>query len=763
MTLITKDKGNRQQPFNEERLISFIDGIMKDFPNLDGDKYKKRIIGIVTSTEKIRAAEITNKLILNALDNITIDEPNWTFVASRIFLKQLYKEAAYNRAYDAEEKYGSFYGLLKTLGEKKVYSELILKEYTKEEIKLAETFIVPEKDKLFTYIGLRTLVDRYLAKDYHKRTFELPQERMVVAAMHLMSKEDKSKRMDLVKEAYWALSNHYMTLATPTWSNSGKTSGQLSSCFIDTVDDSLQGIYDSNTDVANLSKMSGGIGVYLGKIRAKGSDIRGFKGASSGVMPWMKQLNNTAVSVDQTGIRAGAIAAYLDVWHKDIFSFLEAKLNNGDEREKTHDLFTGVCVPDLFMEQVNKRGDWYLFCPHEVKQIMGYALEDFFDEEKGKGQFREKYEECVQNNNLSKEKVPAIDIFKAIMISQLETGTPYMFYRDTVNRANANSHVGMIYSSNLCVEICQNMSATTVKSQHTEDGEIVIRKEAGDFVVCNLSSIHLGNATKDDVLERLIPIQVRMLDNVIDLNDIPVLQAKITNNKFRGIGLGTFSWAQLLALQGIVWESDEAVEYSDKQYEKIAYLTIKASNALAKEKEPYKVFKGSDFHNGSYFDKRGYGKQEDSERFITNEQWNELKDDVMKNGVRNGYLMAVAPNGSTSILANGTASIDPIFNRMFYEEKKNYKIPAVVPDLNEETTWYYNTAYKIDQKWSVKQVAARQRHIDQSQSFNLYVADDIAAVELLDIQMSAWDEGVKTTYYVRSRAVELDDGCESCQ
>src|SRR5699024_632990 len=220
---------------------------------------------------------------------------------------------------------------------------------------------------------------------------------------------------------------------SPTINNAGKTHGQLSSCFIDTVDDSLQSIYDVNSDVAQLSKNGGGIGVYMGKVRGRGSAIKGYQGMSSGVVPWIRQLNNTAVSVDQLGTRKGAIAIYLDIWHIDIEPFLHLKLNNGDERMRAHDIFPGVTLPDYFMEQVEARGDWYLFDPHEVRQVMGYSLEDFYDEKKGSGSWREKYLECVAHEGLSKRKVKAIDLMKRIMISQLETGTPFMFYRDEVN------------------------------------------------------------------------------------------------------------------------------------------------------------------------------------------------------------------------------------------------------------------------------------------------------------------------------------------
>lgn len=700
-------------------------------------------------------SEWVYQLILEALAYLDENEPDWTYVASSLYLEMLYFEAAKQRDYSYENKYGSFYNLIDSLTNMGIYNKTLLESYTRSEIIELEKTIDPTKDLLFTYIGLRTLADRYIAKDYRKQVQELPQERFMIIAMTLLREEEKSNRLNLVKEAYWALSNLYMTVATPTLSNAGKSYGQLSSCFIDTVDDSLQGIFDSNTDIANLSKNGGGIGVYLGKIRSRGSAIKGFSGASSGVLPWMKQLNNTAVSVDQLGQRKGAICVYLDIWHNDIFSFLDAKLNNGDERYRTHDLFTGVCLPDLFMEQVEARENWFLFDPHEVRSVMGYSLEDYFDETKGDGAFREKYWECVNHPSLSKKEIPAIDIMKRILKSQLETGGPFMFYRDEVNRQNPNSHLGMVYSSNLCTEITQNQSPTFVTEQVTVDGKIVINKQPGDFVVCNLSSIHLGKAVTEEVLERLIPIQVRMLDNVIDLNSIPVLQAQLTNKKYRAIGLGTFGWHHLLALKKIKWESDEAVTYADKLYEKIAFLTIEASMKLAEEKGACPAFPGSDWETGRYFNQKGYTSME------SELPWDQLKRNVQTHGIRNGYLMAVAPNSSTSLIAGSTASIDPIFQKFYAEEKKDYKIPVTAPNLNAETTWYYKSAYFIDQHWSIKQNAARQKHIDQGISFNMYVPNTVQAKELLSLHMNAWKSGLKTTYYLRSTSSELVD-CESC-
>ncbi|WP_370568660.1 ribonucleoside-diphosphate reductase subunit alpha [Fictibacillus sp. 26RED30] len=723
---------------------------VENFPNIQAETFLKNAEKMETQTGE--SSSLYRQLIMEALNGLNAEEPQWTFVASQIYLKQLYEEVMINRAEAEKRPYTNLYGLISKLVSLNIYDDTILSAYSKKELENAENMIDPTRDKLFTYIGLKTLADRYLAKGFNHEIYELPQERWMLIALFLMRDENPTNRLQLVEEAYWALSNLYMTVATPTLANAGKSYGQLSSCFIDTIDDSLRGIFDSNTDAATVSKGGGGLGIYLGKIRARGSDIKGFKGNSSGVIPWMKQLNNTAVSVDQLGQRQGAIAVYLDIWHKDILEFLDAKLNNGDERMRTHDLFTGVCLPDLFMERVEKREDWYLFDPHEVRKIKGYSLEDFYDETVGSGSFREKYADCVEDERLSKKSIPAIEIMKRIMKSQLETGTPFMFYRDTVNRLNPNSHKGMVYASNLCTEIMQNMSATVVTSEEAEDGEIVIRKTPGDFVVCNLSSLSLAKVINDQVLKRVIDIQIRMLDNVIDLNRIDVPQAELTNKKYRAVGVGTFGWHHLLAKEGIKWESEEAVSYADNLYEIINFHVINASCELAREKGRYPAFSGSDWETGNYFSKRNY----------SSEEWNSLKKRVNMHGLRNGYLIAVAPNSSTSIIANSTPSVDPIFKKFYSEEKKNYKIPVTAPDLNADTTWFYKSAFLIDQTWSIEQNAARQRHVDQSISFNLYVNHNIKAKDLLHLHMLSFKKGLKTTYYTRSTSIELE-GCESCE
>lgn len=771
MKFVTKPQ-NRVMEFDPERLTQYVARIMALYPDLD----QKRLLRGVQSklkAETVKSEEITRAIYMTALELISVEEPDWTFVASAAYLTKLYKEAAINRGYKSyhNQRYGSFYKLLKALRDKGIYKEELCDKYTYGEIQELEKEMVVERDNLLTYIGLLTLDERYLTGDYDKKTLELPQERWMVIAMQLMIHEPAETRIELVKEAYWALSNLYMTVATPTLSNSGKAKGgQLSSCFIDTVPDDLRGIYDSNTDIATLSKGGGGIGTYVGKVRARGSDIRGYKGKSSGIVPWIRQINNTSTSVDQLGTRPGAVAVYLDVWHKDIMSFLDLKLNTGDERMRAHDIFQGVCLPDLFMEAARDDADWHLFCPHEVKNVMGWSLEDSYDEQKGKGTFRDRYQQCVEHPTLSRITVPALDIMARIMISQLETGTPFMFYRDTVNRANPNKAHGMIYSSNLCTEIAQNMSATQIITEYLEideDGSqiIVTRKKPGDFVVCNLSSVNLGRAVPDDVLERLIAIQVRMLDNVIDINRIEVLQAQLTNQLYRAVGLGTFGFHHLLALKKLRWESEEAVAFNDALYETVAFLAIRASMELAKEKGAYMRFAGSEWATGQYFVDRGYVALDEAGVIVPipgKEDWYDLCLDVMQHGIRNGYLMAIAPNGSTSIIAGSTASVDPVYSLMAYEEKETYKIANPVPNLSTATRWYYKSAFDIDQHWSIRHAATRQVHIDQAQSFNLYVHPEIDAFEMLDLHLDAWDSGLKSTYYVRNKANEMPEECESC-
>lgn len=754
-TEVVKDGGKRRLKFDRERLYRFIERMTQDvhLAREDIDTYTHKTIRMIERRQQIEAREITRLLKLNALERIHEQTPDWTKVARNVLLNELYHEAARNRGYDPKRKYGNLRALIQKLAEQGIYNPELLKSYDEDEMRLLEQEICSSADKRFDYLGLLLLSERYLVRDFDRRLYELPQERYMIAAMDLMRREAQDKRLEYVKELYWALSGHYLTLATPTLRSAGLKHAQYASCYVDTVDDSLRGIYDSNTDVAELSKNGAGLGIFIGSVRAKGSDIRGYKQAASGIMGWLKQLDNTARTVNQLGVRKGAIAVYLQVWHRDIFDFLDMKLNTGDDAMRCHHLFHGVLLNDLFMEKVEKREDWYLFCPHEIRRTMGWSLEDFYDEERGKGSFREKYEQCVIHPDLPKQKVPAIEIYKRILNSRLETGTPYMIFIDEVNRQNPNKHAGMIRSSNLCTEIMQNMSATTfVEESLDEDGTITIKKKAGDFVTCNLSSISLAPAVRDGVLERVVRIQMRALDNVIDLNHIPVKQAQWTNQKYRAVGSGVMGHAHLLALEGIPWESEQAVEYVDRLHEDIAYYVFRASMELAKEKGAYPLFKGSEYESGEYFRKRGYNS----------ERWQTLIADIQRYGLRNGWLMATAPTGSISVINGTTAGIDPVFKTMYYEEKKDYKVPVVVPDLNERTRWLYKSAFHIDQKWSIRQNAKRQKHVDQAISFNLYLNHSITAKEILELDLLAWKLGLKSLYYTRTQSLEAAEECDHC-
>lgn len=707
--------------------------------------------------------EIQQVLIRSAIEKVIVNDESenggglsrmnskWQYVAARLFLFDLYKEAKISRNYKTFG-YGDFNELVEMLVERGIYTEDFITKYSKAQRKELADYIDPDRDFLFNYEGVKLLADRYLVRGMDGEVLELPQERFMAIAMHLASVEED--KVHYAKAFYDLLSKLKMTVATPTLANAGTTFNQLSSCFISTVSDNLWSIYDVNSKFSKVSKHGGALGIYLGKVRSLGSDIRGFSNASGGVIPWVRLYNDTAVAVDQLGRRKGGASITLDIWHKDLYEFIDLRTNNGDDRRKAHDIFPAISIPDIFMERLINRQDFSLFDPHEVEKLMGFSLEDYYDKDEKHKEFSERYKLCENDNRLAKITVPALDIMKKIMKSAVETGTPFIFFRDTVNRANPNSHAGMIYGSNLCHEIAQNMSETKFVSEEivSEDGKskIVTTVESGDMVTCNLNSINLGNVAFDELKEN-VPLQIRMLDNVITLNMFPVADAEVTSLKYRAVGLGVSGYHHYLAKNAIAWENEKHIEEADRLFEEIAYNAIKASMELAKEKGAYAEFEGSKWQTGEYFDERGY----------VSERWQELKKDVMKYGLRNGYLMAVAPTGSTSNIAGTTAGIDPIFKKFFVEEKKGSFTPKTAPELNDETFWYYKEAHYINQLWSIRACAARQRHIDQAQSFNLYITPDVKAKDILDLYVEAYKSGIKTIYYVRNRSLEMDE-CTSC-
>jgi ribonucleoside-diphosphate reductase alpha chain len=699
--------------------------------------------------------EIRNSLIQVALELTTDMEPNWQYVAARAYTYELYDRVRSSRNLEDDKNlYQDYYEFIESLTERGLYGEYILKNYSREDILELEKDIKPERDFLFNYSGINLLASRYLVQDYNRSPIELPQQMFMGIAMHLAIPEKEENRVYWAKRFYDVLSSLKATMATPTMSNARKPFYQLSSCFIDSVEDSLEGIYKSLDNFAKVSKFGGGMGIYMGKIRALGSPIRGFKGASGGVIPWVKLFNDTAIAVDQLGVRNGSVAIWLDAWHKDIPEFLQIRTNNGDDRKKAHDVFPGICYPDLFWRLAENDIDanWHMMCPHEIKNIKGYALEDFYGE-----QWEEKYYECVSDERIEKRVMSVKDLVRLIIKSAVETGAPFAFYRDMTNKMNPNKHNGMIYSSNLCTEIMQNMSPMKIqKSQILSDKDeyaVVEKIIPGDFVVCNLSSVVLGNidVCNDEEVEYVVETQIRAMDNVIDLNYYSVPFAEITNKKYRAIGLGTSGYHHMLVNNKIHWTEEEHKSFVDKIYEKINYYAIKASMDISKEKGFYELFKGSDWDTGEYFRLRNYNSA----------KWNELKELVHEFGTRNGYLIAVAPNGSTATIAGTTEGIDPIMARFYLEEKKGSIIPKTAPNLSEDNYWYYNSAYNIEQMWCVKMNGIRQRHIDQGQSFNLYITSSYTMRQIMNLYIEACKCGVKSIYYVRSKSLEVTE-CETC-
>lgn len=722
-------------------------------------EYRERVYSMVTLQEKfanlckpgMSHKEAIDTLIKAAVELTTPEAPAWEMISARILS---YRAEQKIKKQEDEIGIDGFYNKLKYMTSEGLYGEYILQNYTEEEINEAATFIKEERNKLLNYSGLDLLLKRYVIKNYAGKAIERVQEMYLGIALHLAMPEQKENRLMWVHRIYDMLSKLEVTMATPTLSNARKPNHQLSSCFIDTVPDSLDGIYRSLDNFSQVSKFGGGMGMYFGKVRATGGNIRGFKGVAGGVIRWMRLVNDTAVAVDQLGMRQGAVAVYLDVWHKDLPEFLQLRTNNGDDRMKAHDIFPAVCYPDLFWKMADENLDqnWYLFCPNEIMRIKGYCLEDCYGEE-----WERKYLDCVNDQRLTRRVISIKDIIRLVLRSAVETGTPFTFNRDTVNRANPNHHKGMIYCSNLCTEIAQNMAPieTVSKTIETKDGEtiVVTTTKPGEFVVCNLASLSLGRLPLEDeeqMREKVATI-VRALDNVISLNFYPVPYAEITNQKYRSIGLGISGYHHALAKRRIKWESEEHLQFMDKVFETINRSAILASSNLAKEKGSYQYFEGSDWQTGLYFDKRGYD----------NDEWKEVRKTVALQGMRNAYLLAVAPTSSTSIIAGTTAGLDPIMKRFFLEEKKGSMLPRVAPELSDETYWMYKSAYLINQKWSIKASGVRQRHIDQAQSMNLYITNDFTMRQVLDLYLLAWKSGVKTIYYVRSKSLEVEE-CESC-
>lgn len=739
-------------------------------------------------------ADIQQTLIQTAVDKIDVDVPDWSFVAARLFLYDLYHRVSRNLTAHKLSKYPTLTEYF-TVGEAEGRIVLGLKE--KYDIEELNAYLKPERDLQFTYLGIKTLYDRYLLKNKHGEPIELPQLMFMTVAMFLAQNEDN--RQEWAKKFYDILSKFEVMAATPTLSNARTPRHQLSSCYVGSTPDNIEGIFDGFKEMALLSKYGGGIGWDWSRVRASNSYIDGHKNAAGGVVPFLKIANDLAVAVDQLGTRKGAISVYIETWHADIMDFIDLRKNSGEERRRTHDIFPALWINDLFMERVENNETWTLFDPYYAKGL----TEKYGDE------FRELYEELENNNSIPKETIQAKDLWKKILTSYFETGNPFLCFKDISNKANPNSHAGVIRSSNLCTEIFQNTEANRylvrvkyengdvveleedfiiktdegvvkpankVSSLDTIDGKkvYIVEKTAinGQTAVCNLASINLSKINTKEDIERVVPIAVRMLDNVIELNFYPVAKVKETNMLSRAVGLGVMGEAELLATKQISWGSDRHFAYVDEIMELVSYNAIKTSSDLAVEKGKYPLYEGSKWSKGILpIDHANEAVMRLTDRGLFNKvcDWDALREKIKKDGMRNGYLMAVAPTSSISILVGTTQTIEPIYKRKWFEENLSGLIPVTVPNLSLDSWEYYQSAYDIDQQILVKAAAVRQKWIDQGQSLNIFMKVENASGRALnDIYMLAWKLGLKSTYYLRSQSkdhetVDRGDECESCQ
>ncbi|MGE6227587.1 ribonucleoside-diphosphate reductase subunit alpha [Paenibacillus chitinolyticus] len=757
------------EDFNFEKLSKVIEFAIQT-KSLREDFLSKLKINL---KDRMTTKELQRTLIKLAEENIKSDTPQYDTVAARFYLYDLYKEAGLNRGY-SNFGYGNFGELLSMLIDKGLYDPSITQYYSAEDVEELAAYIKPERDYLLSYVGVTTLATRYDINGYKGEVYELPQEAFMGNAMVLATVENDEERVHFAKRFYDRLSLLNGVLATPTMSNARKQYGQFSSCFIGTPDDRLESIMNVGELFSEVSKNGGGMGAYIGKIRAMNSYIKGYANKSGGQVPWVKIYDAIAVACNQLGIRKGAINLTNDAWHRDIFSFLDLKTDNGDLKQKAFNVFLTVSLPDLFYRQLMEGGKWYLFCPHEIEMVKGYRLEDFYDERKDGGSFTDRYWDCVNDDRIRKTEVEAVDLLEKIIESTTETGVPFLFNRDVVNRANPNKHEGIIYCTNLCVEIAQNTkpNGEVVRARYKDANgkwHVTSSREAGDLVVCNLSSIALGRVHTEAQIAENVPDFIRMMDNVITLNEkrLPVEEAIVTNLQYRAVGLGTYDYHHMLAMNKVPWESDKHLEFADTVYENIAFYAIKASMELARQKGAYEKFPNSEWHTGEYFVRRGYVARNANGVVVPiegKERWFDLCVDVMTFGIRNAYLMAVAPNGSSAHYGNGTQSIDPIFRLVYTDEKSGQFIPVVATELGKINPFAYKEAHKIDQEWSVRANAVRQRHIDQSQSFNIYITDETTAEEIADLYLLAWELEVKTIYYTRNLSMVFDlDDCEACK
>ncbi len=714
------------------------------------DSLKKYIVEWMTTSD------ITKILIKSSIDLISIENTSWQFIAWRLSSLDLYKQASKNRNFDIKNIYKPeiYKDFFDDYIERWLYYKDFYKYYSPEDILEAWKHLNLKTDLTYNYTTILNYRKRYLLNP-NDIIRELPQEMYMSIALFLAIPEKKQNRLEIALKIYEYCSTWKISLPTPTILNARTNYNQLSSCFKLNVDDDLRSIYHNIENMAQISKFWGWVWVYLWNIRSKWWTIRWVKWVSGWVNPWVKVINDTAIAVNQLGSRAWAISVTLDMWHRDIFDFLDLQTETWDSRRKAFDIFPAVSIPDLFLERVQKNVDWTLFDPKEIAWIYWKNLQDNFWED-----FNKFYLECEKNDKLElKVVVNAKDLFKKFLKSTVETWMPYVFFRDTVNRLNPNKHVWNIYGSQLCTEICQNTSASKFIEETIDDWIISIKYEAWDTVVCNLTSINVAKVNTIDEIKKVMPYVMRILDNVIELNYYPIKEAEKTAKKYRSVWVWFLWLAEYLAVNKIAYDSPEAREKVDSLMETFAYFTFKNSNVLAKERWAYEVFEWSEWSKWIILgkDKKWFKKFSK-----TSLDWPKLIDDIKKKWMRFAYHLAPAPNTSTAWVVWTTAAMLPIYKKYFVETNKIAPTVVVAPNLNSDNFWYYKEYVNMDMNEVIDMMSVIYKWIDQSASFEWIInPEKVAPVDLYNYYLKAWKQGIKTVYYVRSMSLEVKE-CTSC-
>jgi ribonucleoside-diphosphate reductase alpha chain len=752
---VTKSDGSKEY-FDIKKLRAVFDRASKGyeeecrFEDLM-DSFKKNLVN------DIKTSDIEALLVKTCVDLVTVENIAWQNIAARILLGGLYKKAIKNRGLAQKDIYSAaaYKAHFDTYIEKGLYYKDFYKYYSEEEILEAGKQLSKETDESYEYTTIVSFIKRYLLNP-NKIIHELPQEMYMSIALFLAIPEKKENRLKLALKIYEHCSRQRISLPTPTLLNSRTNYHQLSSCFKINVDDDLRGIYHAVENMAQISKFGGGVGVYLGNIRARGSSIRGVKGMSGGVNPWIKVVNDTAVAVNQLGSRLGAISVTLDFWHLDIYDFLDLQTETGDIRAKAFDIFPAVSIPDLFMRRLRDDQEWTLFDPHEIKSLYGKSLQDSFGED-----FDHFYEELERDERLGMRKtMKAKELFKKFLKTTVETGMPYVFFRDTVNRLNPNKHAGNIYSTQLCTEICQNTSPSKFVEETIEDGKIILRYEPGDLVVCNLASINVATVHEPAVIADVFPVLMRVLDNVITLNYYPIKESERTALRYRSVGVGYLGLAEYLATRKIAYDTEEARQETDRLFERYAFHTYRASVDIAQERGKYELYEGSEYSRGRLLG-RELSWYEKNTPFA--DEWKQLFADMKQYGVRFAYHTAPAPNTSTAGVVGTTAALLPIYKRYFVETNLSAPTIRVAPKLSKENFWFYKEYIHMDMADVINLIAVVYKWVDQSISFEWMIDPSrVSPAQLYGYYLQAWEKEIKTVYYVRSLSGEVKDDCVSC-